>query len=699
MKKFDSRDLRNICLVGHQGSGKTSLGETILFLAGINNRIGSVMEKTALLDFEPEEKEKGASLSSAVASFEWKKKKVTIIDTPGDANFFPDSLNCLCATDCAGIVVSSVEGVQVQTENAWNTATELQIPRIVIITKMDKERADFESTISDLSSSLSDKIIPVTLPIGKESSFSGVIDLFKMKAINFAQDASGKFSEENIPESMLKEAKSAREKIVDAVAASDDLLTEKYLEKGDLDEGELMDGLHKAVMQGQFIPAICLSAIKNIGVSFLLDFLVSVYPSPLEMPVRKAKNKSGELVSLQPDSSAPFAGQIFKTTVDQFIGKISYFRIWSGNLKADSGFYNSTRDIKERFGKLLVPVGGKQEEVSEGVPGDILAVAKLKESCTGDTICDEKSQVIFEPLPKTNPLISFVLKPKTKADAAKVGQSLAKLLEEDTSLSMGRDVEAEELLLSGMGEDHIRITVSKLQRKFGVSVDLLPPKIPYRETITRKVTGIEGKHKKQTGGHGQFGVCYINIEPYKEGNEYKYEFVNNIVGGAIPRNWIPSVEKGIKAAMEKGIVAGFPAIGVRIDLYDGKYHDVDSSDLSFQLAGRKAWREGAPKGNPVILEPIMNVEVNCPAENQGDIMGDISGRRGRVLGTEQKGKRVVIKANVPMAEMLRYANDLKSITGGRGSFIMSFSHYEVLPSALADKVIAQAGKRVEEEEE
>jgi elongation factor G len=699
MKKYPSEDIRNVCLIGHQGSGKTSLGETALFLAGANSRIGSVPEKTALLDFEPEEKEKGASLSAAVAAVEWKKKKVTLIDTPGDANFFSDSQNCLCVVDCASIVVSAVDGVQVQTENGWHMATELGIPRLVVITKMDKERADFAATMSDLTSSLSDKITPVTLPIGKEASFEGIVDLFKMKALLFPADGSGKCREEDIPAALKDEAKAAREKVVDVVAASDDALTEKYLDSGDLGDEELVEGFRKAILQGLFVPAMCVSSAKNIGVSSVLDFIASSYPSPLQMPVRKAKNKAGEDVELKPDAGGSFAGQVFKTTVDQFVGKLSYFRIWSGTLKADSGFYNATREVRERFGKLLVPVAGKQEEVSEAVPGDVLAVAKLKDTGTGDSLCDEKNQVDFDPLPKVSPLISFVLKPKTKADAAKVGTSLARLLEEDTSLSMSRDVEAEELLLSGMGEDHIRITVSKLQRKFGVGVDLLPPKIPYRETITRKVMEIEGKHKKQTGGHGQFGVCYVNLEPYREGNEYKYEFQNNIVGGAIPRNWIPSVEKGFKAAMEKGIVAGFPATGVRVDLYDGKYHDVDSSDISFQLAGRKAWREGAPKGSPVILEPIMSVEITCPMDIQGDIMGDISGRRGRVLGTDQKGKRVVIKANVPMAEMLRYAGDLKSITGGRGSFIMGFSHYEVLPAQFTEKVIATAGRRVQEEEE
>ncbi|MFH1435000.1 MAG: elongation factor G [Pseudomonadota bacterium] len=699
MKKFPAEDMRNVALIGHQGCGKTSLGEVVLFLAGVNTRIGSVPEKSSLFDFEPEEKDKGASLSAAIASFEWKKKKVTLIDTPGDANFFSDSQNALTVADIAAITVSAVDGVEVQTELGWGLAAEQDLPRLVVVTKMDKERADFQAIIEDMNNNLSDKITPIVLPLGKEDSFEGVVDLFRMKAVKYPADGSGKARDEDIPADMKDEAAAAREKLVDMVAASDDELTEKYLENGDLSEEELTRGLKKAIVQGLFIPAVCVSSIKNIAVSSLLDLIVSSYPSPAQMPPRKAKNKDGEETEIMPDPAAPFTGQIFKTTVDQFVGKLSFFRVWSGTLSADSGFYNAAKEIKERFGKLFAPVAGKQEEVNEAGPGDIIAVAKLKESQTGDTVCTDKNIVEFPPLPKVNPLISFVLKPVSKGDAAKIGPSLARLIEEDMSLNMSRDTEAEEILLSGLGEDHIRIAVARLQRKFGVNVELLPPKIPYRETVTRKVMNVEGKHKKQTGGHGQFGVCYINIEPFREGNEYKYEFKNSIVGGAIPRNWIPSAEKGVRAAMDRGIVAGFPVVGVRIDLFDGKFHDVDSSDISFQLAGRKAWRDGAPQGNPTILEPIMNVEINCPVDNQGDIMGDISGRRGRVSGTDQRGKRVIINATAPMAEMLRYAPDLKSITGGRGSFIMGFSHYEPLPSHLKDKLIAAAGKRVADDED
>lgn len=698
MKKYAPADIRNIALVGHLGSGKTSLGEAFLFMSGANNRLGSVADDTSMLNFEPEEKEKGATISTSIASADWKKKKVTLLDTPGDANFFLDALNGLTAADCGALVVSAVDGVQVQTEQAWHHAQEAAVPRMIFISKMDRERADFDGTLDDIRSSLAQEATAIQLPIGREESFEGVVDLLGMKALRYPPDGSGKVSEGDIPEDLADQAAEAREKLVDAVAATDDELTEKYLEAGDLDEADLHKGLRSAIAAGTLVPLLCGSSTRNQAVAPVFDLLVDVFPSPAERPERPATS-GGDDTAVEPDASAPFAGQVFKTTVDQFIGSLTVLRVWSGTLKPDTTYVNVTSETKERFGKLLCLVANKQEELTEAVPGDIVAVAKLKETTTGDSVCDDKRRVSFADLPRVDPLISFVLKPKTKGDASKIGMALAQLVKEDPALSVSRDVEAEEILVSGLGVDHIRITVKKLTRKFNVDVDLLPPKIPYRETITRKTMGIEGKHKKQTGGHGQFGVCYVNIEPYRdEHGGYGYEFVNRIVGGAIPKNWIPSVEKGMKAAMSKGIRAGFPVVGIRITLYDGKYHDVDSSDMSFQLAGSKAWKAGAAQGSPVILEPIMEMQITCPEENMGDIMGDISGRRGRVLGSEPKGKKVVIRASVPMAEVLRYANDLKSITGGRGSFTMRFLQYDTLPPNLVDKVIAEAGRPREEEE-
>ena len=632
MKKYASADIRNIALVGHLGSGKTSIGEAFLFMSGTNNRLGSVSDDTSMLNYEPEEKDKGVTISTAIASTEWKKTKITLLDTPGDANFFLDALNSLTAADCGAIVISAVDGVQVQTEEAWQHAEDSEIPRMIYISKMDRERADFPGTLEDIKSTLTQEATAIQLPIGAEEAFEGVVDLLGMKALRFPADGSGKVTEGQIPEDMAGAAADAREKLVDAVAATDDDLTEKYLEAGDLEEADLQKGLRSAIASGTLVPVLCGAATRNQAVTPLFDFLVDVFPSPLDRPARPAR-LAGEDVTVEADASAPFAGQVFKTTVDQFIGSLTVMRVWAGTLRPDTTYINVTSDVKERFGKLFILVANKQEDVTEVVPGDIVAVAKLKETSTGDTLCDDKRQVVFPDLPGVEPLISFVLKPKTKGDASKIGPALAQLVKEDPALSVTRDEEAEELLVSGLGEDHIRITVKKLVRKFNVEVDLLPPKIPYRETITRKVMNVEGKHKKQTGGHGQFGVCYVNLEPMKteQGGE-SYEFVNQIVGGAIPKNWIPSVEKGIRAAMQRGIQAGFPVVGVRITLYDGKYHDVDSSDMSFQLAGSKAWKAGAMQGAPVILEPIMEMTITCPEDNMGDIMGDISGRRGRVLG-------------------------------------------------------------------
>ncbi len=699
MKKFTSQDIRNVALVGHLGSGKTSLGEAYLFMSGVNNRLGAVADNTSMLNFEPEEKEKGATLSTSIASAEWKKKKLTILDTPGDANFFLDALYCLTAADCGAIVVSAVDGVQVQTEVCWQHAVDSSIPRLVYVTKMDRERADFAGTLKDIRDTLGANIVPLQIPIGAEDAFEGVVDLLRMKALRYAKDGSGKVTE-SVPEGELAEhAASAREQLVDAVAAADDGLTEKYLENGDLDEADLMKGLREGIAGATLVPLLCGSGLRNQAVAPLYDIVNDLFPSPADRPGRTVTGADGE-IALTPDPAAPFAAQVFKTSVDQFIGSLTLLRVWSGTLRPDSMYANATRDTKERVGKLLCMVANKQEDMAEAVPGDIVAVAKLKETVTGDSLCDEKARVKFADLPTVEPLISFVLKPKSKGDAGKLGPALTQLTKEDPALSVSRDTEAEELLVSGLGEDHIRITVKKLERKFNVNVELLPPKIPYRETITRKVMEIEGKHKKQTGGHGQFGVCYVHLEPYRdEDGQYAYEFSNQIVGGSIPKNWIPSVEKGIRAAMNRGIIAGFPVIGVKVILYYGKYHDVDSSDMSFQLAGSKAWKAGAPQANPVILEPVMEMQITVPEENMGDIMGDISGRRGRVQGSESKGKKVVIRASAPMSEVLRYANDLKSITGGRGSFTMHFSHYDTLPPNLNDKVIAEAGRRPTEEDD
>lgn len=695
MAKYATSDIRNVGLVGHQGSGKTSLAEAFLFDSKATTRLGSVANETSTLDYEPEEVKRKSSISSAFASCEWQKKKITIIDTPGDSNFFADTRNCMTAMDAAIVVLSAVDGVQVQTDKAWGYAKDLGLPRAVFISKLDRERADFDGALADVKKSLDDNVVALQIPIGKEDKFSGVVDLLALKAYRYKPDGSGDFVAEAVPGDVEGAVKKAREALVDSVAATDDALTEKYLDQGDLTAEELGTGLASAILAGKLFPAFCGSATRNIGAQPILDFIASNFPAPAGRAAKKGVDLKGTAAERSPDPAASFSGQVFKTIVDQFAGKISVFRIWSGTLKADSGFLNTSRDSSERFGQILVLNGKTSTAVTEAGPGDIVAVAKLKNTFTGDSLADEKAPVRFEPLPVANPVISFAIRPKAKGDEDKIANALGRIVEEDPTIQISRDADAKEVLISGMGQLHVEITVEKIRRKFGVDVELAPPRIPYRETIKGRAMGVEGKHKKQTGGRGQFGVCYIDIEPGPRGSGF--EFVDNIVGGAIPRQFIPSVEKGIKNAMARGIVSGYLVVDVRVTLNDGKYHDVDSSDMAFQMAGSKGFKKGFKAAKPILLEPLMSLEVSCPDDTMGDVIGDINQRRGRVLGMDSKGREQIIKATVPMAELLKYAPDLRSITGGRGSFSMEFSHYEELPGPLAEKVMA--GFKAEEEDE
>jgi elongation factor G len=698
MKKYETSAIRNIGLVGHAGTGKTSVGEMLLFAMKATPKLGSVADESSTFDFEPEEIKRGSSITPVVASGEWKKMRVTMIDTPGDANFFLDTHNCMTAIDTAVLVVSAVDSVQVQTDKAWGIAEELVLPRLVFINKLDRERADFDTALADLRKGLSDKIVAVQIPIGKEDKFEGVVDLLSGKAFTYAKDGSGTFQTVEVPADLKARAAEAREKLIDGIAASDDKLTEKYLEQGTLSAEDAIQGLRKGINAGAFVPALCGAATLAIGAAPLLDLLIGSCPSPADRPPRQLKRPGSEQeVVRSADPNAPFCGQVFKTVVDQFTGRMNLIRVWSGTLKTETGFYNVTRGAKERFNAILWPQGRKQESGTEAGPGEIVAVAKLKETQTGDSLAEEKDQVVFPPLPAVIPAITFALKPKTKNDEDKIGQALLRIIEEDSTLQMSHDAEAREILLSGTGQVHIEVTVEKLKRKFGVEVDLANPKIPYRETIKGRVQNIEGKHKKQTGGRGQFAVAYIHMEPMTRGGGFVYE--DAIVGGAIPRQWIPSVEKGIVAAMKRGVIAGYPVVDIKVTVFDGKYHDVDSSDMAFQLAGSKGFKAAVKQCKPTILEPVMNVEIVCPDECMGDVMGDINQRRGRVQGMDTKGRNQVIKAQVPMSEMLRYSSDLRQITGGRGAFTMGFSHYDEVPGQLQDKIIQESGKKVEEEEE
>ena len=681
MKKYDTKNIRNICLIGHNGSGKTSLGEAILFDTGVNTRMGSVLDGNSTFDFEPEEVKRQGSISTAFAVAEWKKHKIQISDTSGDANFFVDARNAVLANDIAAVVISAVDGVQVMTEKLFETAQSSNLPSLIIVNKMDRERANFEKTVADAQECLSKKIAPLVIPIGAEDNFKGVVDILKQKAYEFPADGSKGLKEIDIPADMADEVESSRESLIEVIAESDDDLMEKYLETMELTEEEIKSALPKAILSGLLMPAVAVSSTKNVGIDALLDLICDSFPSPADREPQKSEGGD----ELAPTEDAPFSAVVFKTVQDKFTGSLAICRVWSGTINADSGFYNATKDEKERFGQILIPMGKKQENVPKAGPGDIIAFAKLKVTKVGDSICADGSKIQFPKFPTVNPVITYAVHAKDKNEEDKLGQALNRIAEEDPTIHIIRNKEVRQTQIAGMGQVHIDTSIEKIKRIFDIDVELLPPRIPYRETIRKKVESVEGKHKKQSGGRGQFGVCYINVEP----NPGKgFEFVDAIVGGSIPRQWIPSVEKGIVDRMGKGVIAGYQVVDVKVTLYDGKYHDVDSSDAAFQMAGSKGFKVATEQAAPYLLEPIWNLEVVCPEECMGDVMGDISSRRGKVQGMEAKGKNQVVKAQAPMAELLRYAPDLKSITGGRGTFTVEFSHYEEVPRDIQDKVVA-----------
>lgn len=674
---------RNIALVSHGGAGKTSLAEVILFKTGVTNRIGRVEDGSTVMDFEPEELKRNASLSSGFAQYEWDKHTVTIIDTPGDQNFFTDTKLCMQAADGTVMLVDAVDGVKVQTEQAMDFAKDFNTPCMIFINKLDRERADFARTLQDITDSLEIKPITLQLPIGSEENFNGIVDLVAMKA--YIYDESGRATAGDIPADMQDQVENEREKLIEDVAEADDELIERYLEGEELSDDDIKSALKTGVLARTFAPVLCGSAIKGIGIDLFMDFINSCMPSPLEIAPKAGTNPADSSeVTREPNPDAPFSGFVFKTIADPYAGRLSIFKVVSGVLGSEGNFYNATKETKERFNQLLTLNGKDQKSATEAGPGAIVAVAKLKETTTGDTLCVDSDKVLFtcaDPLP---PLITFALEPKSKGDEDKIFGSLSKLLEEDTALKLDRNAETKEILISGSGQVHIEATVEKLKRKFNVEVNLHTPKVPYKETIKKKVR-VQGKHKKQSGGHGQYGDCWIDMEPMPRGSGF--EFVDAIVGGVIPRQYIPAVEKGIAEACPKGVLAGFPCIDFKVTLNDGSFHQVDSSEMAFKIAGSLAFKKAAESANPVLLEPIMKVTITTPDEYMGDIMGDLNGRRGRVLGMDSAGKNQVINAQVPMSEFLTYAPDLRSMTGGRGMFAMEFSHYDEVPVQMAEKII------------
>lgn len=685
--------IRNIALVGHGNSGKTSLAEVMLYQTGTTNRLGRVEDGNTAMDFEPEELKRHISISSGFHQFNWKKHTVTLVDTPGDQNFFTDTKFCMQAVDGAVVLVDAVDGVKVQTDQAWTFAQSLKLPCVILINKLDRERADFFRAFQDAVKSFEPKPVILQLPIGSESNFKGIVDLVAMKAYTY--DANGKATPAEIPSDMQSQVEEEREKLVENIAEADDSLLERYLEGDSISDDELKSALKKGTVSRIFSPVLCASAIKSVGIDLLMDFLVNCMPSPLNSAPRMGVDPVvGNEIERAPDPNAPFSAFVFKTVADPYAGRLSIFRVVSGQLGADGGFYNVNKDAKERFNQLLTIAGKEQKPAKGALPGSIVAVAKLKETFTGDTLCEEANKIRFpfpEPLPT---LITFSITSKSSGDEDKIYISLTKMLEEDAALKLERTAETKEILLSGRGQVHIEAAIEKLKRKYNVEVNLQTPKVPYRETIKKKVR-VQGRHKKQSGGHGQFGDCWIQMEPLPRGEGF--QFVDAIVGGSIPRSYIPAVEKGIIEAAQKGILAGYPCVDFKVTLDDGSYHAVDSSEMAFKIAGSLAFKKAVAEAKPVLLEPILSVEITTPEEFMGDIMGDLNSRRGRVLGMDSAGKYQVIKANVPMSEFLTYAPDLTSMTGGRGVYSMTFSHYDEVPSLLSEKLLVELNKDKDKE--
>jgi elongation factor G len=697
MKVYDAASIRNVALVGHTGSGKTQLTSAILSDAGMINRFGKVDEGTTVTDFDEEEIARKHTLSASLAYVEWDKQKINLIDTPGIGNFLSEARAGLQVAEAALVVVDAVAGVMVQTEKVWAAAEELALPRIVVLNRMDRERASLERSLASLHESCNRTVVPIQLPVGAEKGFKGVVDLVSKKAYVFKADESGQFTESAVPAEMAAAVDAARETLIEMVAENDEKLMEKFFEAGTLTDGELVAGLRSATMAGKVFPLVCTSSLLNVGAQQLLDAILAYLPSPAQRPYR-AIAKDGSDTTRQADETAPASAFVWKTIADPFAGRITMFRVVSGALKADSNCHNKTRDSAERFGHLLLLQGKTQTSVPEIKAGDLGAVAKLKDTLTNDTLGDKSDAIGFAAVKFPEPVLSYAIEPKSRGDEDKISTSMHRLEEEDPSIRYSRDPQTKELLLSGQGQVHIEVTVAKLKRRFGVDVNLKPPRIPYRETI-KASTEAHGRHKKQTGGHGQFGDCKIRVEPLARGADF--EFVDDIFGGSIPRQFIPAVEKGIQDARTRGYLAGYPMVDFRVTVFDGSYHDVDSNELSFKLAGSLAFKDAMTRARPTILEPIMNVEVYTPSDFAGDLMGDLNGRRGRIGGMDTRGVTTIIKAQVPMAEMLTYEQHLTSATGGRGSYHMEYSHYDEVPAHLQTKIISaakaeRAGVEVEE---
>jgi elongation factor G len=681
--------LRNVAFIGHGGSGKTSLAEAILFNGKATTRLGKVDDGSSNLDYEPEEIKRRITIGSSFHHCDWKKNHINVIDTPGDDNFLSDTKFSLQAADGAVLVIDATSGLKFGTEKVWGFAEEAALPRIIFVNKVDRERADFFKRIEDISQQFETKITPVFLPIGQEEDLKGIVDLIKMKAYIFDKDGTGKFETNDIPDDMADTANEWREPMIENIVEANDELMEKYLEGEELAPQEIEQTFVEGIKSGSVIPVVCGSALLNIGVQQLMDLVVQGIPSPSEKSPKQGKKPgSDEGIERTPDPEAPFSGLVFKTIADPFAGKLTLLRVFSGTLESDTPVINSTKDTKEKIGQPLIMEGKKQQPIDVVGPGDIIAIAKLKETSTGDTLCTGKDPIVFTPSEPLPPSISYAVEPKVKGTEDKVFSSLAKLLEEDPTLNLFREPSTGETILSGTGQIHLETTCEKLNRKFGVEVNLKTVKVPYRETIKKPAKAVIYRHKKQSGGRGQFAEVHFDLTPLDK--DSGFEFEEALVGMNVPRNFVPAVEKGLNEALQKGTLAGYPIVDLKVRFYDGKSHDVDSSEMAFKIAASMCLKKGIQEASPTLLEPIMQLEITVPDDVMGDVMGDLNGRRGRVLGMDSKGKYQIIKAQAPMAEVLQYALDLNSISGGRGSFTMKHSHYEEVPAQLAEKVIAAA---------
>jgi elongation factor G len=694
MKSYATEWIRNVGIVGHGDTGKTQLVSSLLFTAAMTPRLGKVAEGSTVTDWDEEEIARKISINTSLAYAEWQvpgqpeKAKVNLLDTPGYSTFLNETKSSLIAADASLIVVDAAAGVQVVTEKVWDYATEYDQPRAFLINWMDRELASFERALGSLQAVFGRGVVPVGLPMGAEKSFRGLIDLVAMRALTYPPDGDGKATIGEIPADFAEPAKAAHEALVEMVAEGDDELMQEFFDEGTLPVEDLKKGLRAAVLAKRIFPVLLSSALRNIGSDAILNFLVEIFPSPSACGKRsghKTPDHKGDTMERKVADSEPGSISIFKTLADPFAGRISYFKVISGVLKNDVTLTNFNRNSQERLQHVQVMQGKTAVAVNELHAGDLGAVAKLKDTTTGETLGDKNSPIFYPPARIPEPSITFAIEPKTRADEDRIGQAIHRILEEDLALRFARDPQTKEFLLSGAGQQHIEVVVAKLRKRYHVELTLKPPKVPYRETIRGKADA-EGKHKKQTGGHGQFGVCRIKMEPLPRGAGF--EFVDDIFGGAIPKNWIPSVERGIRESADRGFLAGFPVVDFRASLYDGKYHDVDSSDMAFKIAGSLAFKECMKQARPALLEPIMHVEVYAPDQYSGDLMGNLSARRGRISGSESRTGSVVIKALVPFAEMLSYANELISMTQGRGSYSMEFSHYDFVPAEIAEKVIA-----------